>query len=208
MGTRPRRIAHLTQTTAGWTPGDARCRRSPGPPRRRCHRASDRARRAVSRRARTDGDHAVRPHELEQFRLLEMGWSSISFATGGMCASPRTSRSFDRHVRGADVPDETTLDELLELGPGRHVPLMSIGLGVQSGADVHARLMGVRERPVNEVQVEVVEAQTRSDRSRAGATRDGSWLSFQSFDVIHSSSRRTPSAITRSSDSPIACSLP
>ena len=85
---------------------------------------------------------------------------------------------------------------------------MTIGLGMQiAGADIHARLMGVGERPVDEVQVEVVEAQIAKRPLEGGRDAD-TWLSFQSFDVTHSSSRRTPSAIARSSDSPIRCSLP
>ena len=63
-----------------------------------------------------DRDHPVRPHELEQLRLLEMG---VELHLVGDGPDPRIAEHEpqlrDRHVRGADVADEPAVDELLEL---------------------------------------------------------------------------------------------
>ena len=64
----------------------------------------------------------------------------------------------DGHVGGAYVPHKAALNQLLHASPGLHVIGVDVGLGIFApGRDVTTRWMEVGKRPMDKVQIEIVE---------------------------------------------------
>ena len=77
------------------------------------------------------------------------------------------------HVADAQVPDKPCVDELFKFVPEGHELFVDIGAGRSSPArDVAVRFVRIREWPVHEVEVQVVESQVGKrlfERFRADA---------------------------------------
>ena len=138
MGVCPRWTAHLMQTTAGCTPSRRAIAHD--------HRIFDVDgvfRRAVALRpaGRADGAvadrlDAVRAHEIEELRLLEVRMQ-LHFVDGRLDA--RVARAAASSLgmvmlRGADVAHQAEIDQLLHLPPGLHEVLVDVRPGVGSCA--------------------------------------------------------------------------
>src|ERR1039458_1829023 len=66
----------------------------------------------------------------------------------------------DGHVGRADVAHQSHVDQFFHLAPGLHVVFVDVWLGVCAAqTNIAARWMEVWKGPMNEVEVEVVEAQ-------------------------------------------------
>ena len=97
----------------------------------------------------------------EQVRLLEM---RVEFHLVRRGPDPgilqQQLQLGDRHVGRPDVADETFVHELLQLAPGREVGLMDVRFRVRCArGHVHPRSMDVGEWPVDQIEVQVVEAE-------------------------------------------------
>ena len=65
----------------------------------------------------------------------------------------------DGHVRSADVAHQAHVHQLFHLAPGLHVALMNVGLGVGAArGNIAVRRMEVGKRPMDQVEIEILEA--------------------------------------------------
>ena len=117
-------------------------------------RASRRAERRVA-----DGDNSLCDQVSEELWLLEVRMEFHLVCRGQDARIVEEEIHLGhRHVGGADVADEAPVDELFKLAPGTHIALVYVGDGVGiASADVAMGRMVVGERPVDEIEVKVVE---------------------------------------------------
>lgn len=79
--------------------------------------------------------------------------------SGRDCGIAKEQLEFgDRHVRCPDVSHQTSIHESLHLLPGGHIRVMDIARGIAMALGyVGTSRMMIRERPVHQVQIEIVE---------------------------------------------------
>ena len=112
-------------------------------------------------RAEGDGQDVVGHDVLEEFGLLEVG-VHLHLVGRRLDAgiAQQQAQLGDGHVGGADVANEALSHCSLELPPRREVAFVTVGLRSRiARADIDAGCVMVGERPVDQVQVQVLETQ-------------------------------------------------